>query len=447
MEKPEGTRSAGQGMGAIVCTIFIDLVGFSVIFPLLPAILAFYLPKEGPDSFLGHAEAFLASISPAANGGGNGVLTLVLFGGAVGSLYSILQFLSSPFWGRLSDHFGRRKVLLLTTVLTSIGYFVWIFSGSIWGFVISRVINGLMAGNLSVATAAVADVTAKGARMRGMAIMGVSFALGFLIGPAIGGAASLVDLSQIWPEGVSWGLNPFSFAAIVSFVLSVVNFAWVAARFPETLSEGNRMRFGFSFNPLSNMTADNSASRRVIWMNFTFTTVFSALEFTLTFLALERLNFGPVENIWLFVFGGVMMTFVQWFLTRRNAGVEGSGLRKFVIWGVILTLSGMAVLALADGIVVFFAGQLLKSWGLGLLAPTLTSMASLYTPPNKQGAIMGAYRAAGSLARAVGPVFGSILFWGVGSRITYLAGAVILLWPLGMAMRLPEPGEKDESIS
>jgi MFS family permease len=433
-------------MGAIVCTIFIDLVGFSIIFPLLPAVIAFYLPKEGAGSFLGHAEALLASLSPAAGAGSGGVLTLVLFGGAVGSLYSILQFLSSPFWGRLSDHFGRRKVLLLTTLLTSIGYLVWVFSGSLWGFVLSRVINGLMAGNLSVATAAVADVTAKGARMRGMAIMGVSFALGFLIGPAIGGAASMVDLTRLCPEGLAWGLNPFSFAALVSFVLSIVNFVWVAARFPETLEEGNRSRFGFSFNPLSNMTADNPASRSVIWMNLSFTTVFSALEFTLTFLALERLHFGPVENISLFVFGGVMMTGVQWFLARRNSGGQGDGMRRLVMWGVVLTLAGMAALALADEIILFFTGQLLKSWGLGLLAPTLTSMASLYTPPNKQGAIMGAYRAAGSLARAVGPVVGAVLYWGMGSRVTYLAGAFVLLLPLGMAMRLPDPGDKDDLI-
>ena len=434
--KPEGR---GNGMGAIFLTIFIDLVGFSVIFPLMPSILSFYLPKEGPGSIIGSAEAFLAHVSPANAGGGSSVLTIVLFGGALGSLYSILQFISSPVWGRLSDRFGRRNILLFTTSLTCVGYAIWMFSGSFWWYVLSRVMNGLMAGNLSVATAAVADVTSRGTRTRGMAIIGVAFALGFMVGPAIGGAASLVDVTHFWPGCTAIGLNPFSFAAFVSFSLAAVNLVWVILFFPETLEPANRMRHSISMNPLSNLMVDEPSTRRVIIVDFTFTMIFSGMESTLTYLALERLNFGPVQNIAIFVFGGVVMTLVQSLFTNQKAAKARFGMKNLVVFGIIMGIGGMFTLAMATNVTVFFIGLSFKACGLALLAPTVTALVSLYTPPNKQGAVMGTFRATGSLGRAIGPVFGATLYWAMGSKLTYALGSVILLLPLSLALRLPDP--------
>jgi MFS family permease len=429
----------GNGMVAIFLTIFIDLVGFSIIFPLLPSILALYLPREGPHSFVGSVEAFLLSASPASSSGSSKVLALVLIGGALGSLYSILQFMSSPVWGRLSDRFGRRNILLFTTSFTCLGYVVWMFSGSFWLYVLSRVLNGMMAGNLSVATAAVADVTSKGERTRGMAIIGVAFGLGFMIGPAIGGVASLVDLAALWPETVRFGITPFSFAAFVSLSLATINLVWVALFFPETLPPENRMRHLISFNPLSNLMVDNSATRRVIIVDFTFLIIFSGMEFTLTFLALERLNFGPVQNIAIFVFGGVVMTLVQSAFTNQKAARTKFGMKNIVAFGVILGLAGMFILAFATNVTVFFTGLFFKACGIALLAPTITALVSLYTPPNKQGAVMGTFRATGSLARAIGPIFAAILYWAIGSKLTFIFGSLVLILPLCLAVRLPNP--------
>jgi MFS family permease len=441
-----GAAKAGGGLGpvgAIFLTIFIDLVGFSIIFPLMPAMLQWYLPREGASSLIGRAEAWLTSVSPAAGSGSHGVLAIVLFGGAIGSIFSLLQFVSSPIWGRLSDRFGRRNILLITTSCTCLGYVIWFFSGSFWAYVLSRVMCGLMAGNISVATAAMADATNTSNRTRGMAIVGVSFALGFMIGPAIGGIASMLDLTTYWPGGVRFGLNPFSGAALVSVALALINFCWVFFRFPETLKPENRTRHTISANPFTNLHLGAGSVRRVILVDFSFIVIFSGMEFTVTFLALERLGFGPEKNIAIFVFSGIVMTLVQALFTQRRGALARFGERRFVCLGIIFGLGGMLTLALSYSIPVFFAGLLLKACGISLEAPTLTSLVSLYSPPTRQGAVMGTFRAMGSLARAIGPVIAAALYWAVGSRITYAVASLFLVIPFYLAWHLPDPDRGD----
>jgi MFS family permease len=433
-EEQAGGRGSG---GAIFLTIFIDLVGFSIIFPILPAMLQWYLPREGADSLVGHFEAWLAAVTPASGGGK--VLTLVLFGGALGSLFSVLQFISSPVWGRLSDRFGRRNILLITTSCTCLAYLLWAFSGSFWVYVVSRVLCGLMAGNISVATAAMADVTSTGSRTRGMAFVGVAFALGFMIGPAIGGVASLIDLTKLWPGGVAYGLNPFSGAAFISVALSLTNYFWVKWKFPETLRPEHRMRHTISFNPFSNLRVDNPSIVKVILVDFSFLMVFSGMEFTLTFLALERLGFGPRQNIWIFIFVGVVMTTVQGLFTQRKGFITKYGHPRLIRCGIVLGLTGMVTLALSNTWPVFFLGLFLKACGIALQAPTITALVSLYSPANKQGSVMGAFRAMGSLARAIGPMIAAVLYWAMGSRLTYLVASVALAVPLYFAWKLPKP--------
>ena len=427
------------GMGSIFLTVFLDLVGFSIIFPLLPSLLQWYLPREGEGSIIGRFESLLAGISPASSGDSSSVLTLVLFGGALGSIFSILQFVASPIWGRLSDRFGRRNILLFTTSGTCVSYLIWMFSGSFIVYVIGRVICGLMAGNISVATAAIADVTGRGNRTRGMAIVGISFALGFMIGPAIGGAASLIDFTRIWPESVRYGINPFSGAALISVILSLVNLVWISKKFPETLAPENRTKHTISFNPFSNLQMEKGPARSVIFADFVFTMIFSGMEFTITFLALERLGFGPKENIAIFVFAGVVMTLVQGLFTNKLAARFKNRERKLACAGIVLGLCGMFTLALSSTLAVFFFGLFLKAFGVALVAPTLTSLVSLYTLPTKQGSTMGTFRAMGSLGRATGPIFASIMYWAMGSRLTYLAGTILMGIPLYMALRLRDP--------
>ncbi|MGB1277493.1 MAG: MFS transporter, partial [Nannocystaceae bacterium] len=136
-------------LGVILLTVFIDLVGFSIIFPLLPEMLDHYLGLEGETGLLG---GLLEVLRAAANPSGDqaDLYTQVLFGGVLGSLYSLLQFLAAPIWGTISDRIGRRRVLMFTTVGMAVAYGMWAMAGTFLVLVLSRLVGGLMGGNISV---------------------------------------------------------------------------------------------------------------------------------------------------------------------------------------------------------------------------------------------------------------------------------------------------------
>ena len=198
-------------------------MGFSIIFPLFPALLEYYLAHD-QDHFLlqiffqglhGMERFFSLPHSPLS--------TVVLFGGLMGCLYSLLQFVSAPLWGAISDKWGRKKTLLMTTTGLTLSYLLWFFSGSFGLLMLARLLGGLMAGNISVATAVIADVTPMAQRAKGMAFVGVAFALGFILGPAFGGILGQWDLSAIYPGSAQWGINPFSLPALFAFLLGCFN--------------------------------------------------------------------------------------------------------------------------------------------------------------------------------------------------------------------------------
>src|SRR5207249_1133339 len=187
-------------IGVIFLTIFVDMVGFSIIFPLFPEMLKFYLGREGREGALG---ALLKTLE-SAFGQSSEQQVAVLFGGVLGSLYAVLQFIFAPLCGCLSDRVGRRPVLLLTIGGISISYLLWFFSGSFTLLVAARFLGGLMGGNISVATAAVADSTTAENRAKGMGIIGAAFGLGFILGPTIGGV--MYHVVKIPPSQSAFGV-------------------------------------------------------------------------------------------------------------------------------------------------------------------------------------------------------------------------------------------------
>ena len=214
-------------LAILFLTLFLDLVGFSIIFSLFPAMLDYYLPNGAGDStWLGHIMAILVSWSDQVGASNPNFMATVLFGGLLGSLYSILNIFA-PIWGAYSDRYGRRPILLLTILGLAISYGVWIFASSFYLLLVARIIGGIMGGNLSVATAAIADISSKEKRSASLAIVGIAFGLGFIIGPAIGGFSTQINLLEVAPSLAKFGVNPFSFAAAISFILSLINLAWV----------------------------------------------------------------------------------------------------------------------------------------------------------------------------------------------------------------------------
>lgn len=428
-------------LGVILLTIFLDLVGFSIIFPLFPSILEHYLPRGGDSGILA-AFISLMSTLPVVEESNRSFLTHVLFGGVLGSLYSILQFISAPIWGRMSDRIGRRRIMLWTVAGTTFGYLIWILSGNFLLLIISRVINGISGGNLSVATAAVADVTGKKSRSSGMALIGVAFGLGFIVGPVIGGFSALYDVSAHHPGLVGLGVNPFSMPAVIACLLSAINWIWVFLRFEETLHI-EPTKVSQKSNSRNRITAIFSIQDRDVRLTtglyFIFITAFSGMEFTLPFLAAERLNYSTAENARIFLFIGVILIIVQGGVVRSLAPRMGE--KCLAIFGILSGILAFFLIASALSTTIFYLGLALLAIGIGLASPTLASLVSLYSSDREQGHYLGLFRSAGSLARAIGPIAAGLIYWYVGSRFCYLTAAVILFIPLTLASRLRQPAK------
>jgi MFS family permease len=433
-------------LGIVFLTLFLDLVGFSIIFPLFPAMLEYYLPGgTGDGSLLGQIVAPLAAWSEQSGADDPRLMTAVLFGGILGSLYSLLQFVCAPLWGAYSDRVGRKKVLLITIAGLALSYLAWFLAASFWVLILSRLLGGMMAGNLSVATAAVADSTSREKRTSGLAIVGIAFGLGFIVGPAVGGLSAKINLLEYFPQLEAIGVNPFSVPALISLVLSLVNFIWVARSFEETLSDGQQSAAkGQKRRPLlaQIFTSGGPVIRRTNLLYLIFMFAFSGMEFTLTFLAVERFAFSPAQNGGMFVFIGFILIIVQGGIVRRLSGPVGE--KRLALIGLSCGILAFICLALAVDLGFFFVALALLAISIGLASPTLSSLVSLYSSEIEQGANLGAFRSAGSLARAGGPLAAAFAYFAFGSQSAYFFGALIVIVPLMMALKLPQP-QKDGS--
>lgn len=433
------TPEAKTSIYIVALTIFLDLVGFSIIFPLFPSLAKHYLTVDPNNYFL---KIIFGSIQTITNYSEN--LTspfsgIVLFGGMLGAIYSSLQFVAAPLWGAWSDKIGRKPVLVRSMAGMAIGYAIWVVSGSFTLLIISRIIDGIMGGNISTATAVVADVTTKENRSKGMAIIGVAFALGFVVGPAIGGILSLIDLSKMYPSLADYGINPFSVPAFFAFALSLFNTFWISRRFKESLPPEKRGIISTErsanifklFKPLP-----YPGINIVTFSYFLFLAAFSGMEFTLTFLAAERLNYTSMQNAYIFIYIGFIIAFVQGGIVRRKASDVGE--KKMAIMGMAALIPGLMMISAAYSSKMLYGGLFFLAVGSSMIMPCLTSLVTMYTPSEEQGRSVGIFRSMGALARVIGPILASITYYKYGAWAPYVFGSISLLLPIMMMTRLPD---------
>ncbi len=429
-------------LGLIFLTVFMDIVGFSIIIPLFPHLLDHYIRSEGA------AGTLIGALNGAAEwmGGDTVFKKTVLFGGLLSTLYSLLQFVFSPIWGAMSDRLGRRRILTITLAGNALSYLLWIFAAQFWVVVLTRLVSGMLAGNIAVASAAAADVTDEKERTKGMAVVGVAIGLGFVFGPVIGGLAAGVRFTYE-ATGGSFGLNPFSVPAAIAAAMALLNYLLVARYFPETLPVGRRALADARRPSVFDLaTVRSAAVRRTSFANLVYQVAFTGMENTIVFLTLALFAYSPRDNAWLFLFNGACMIFAQG-LARPL--VKRLGQRKVVMLGMVVAAAAFLWVAqipptlAADGDgskTSFYLGLGLISFATGLILPSVSALVSLYSDASEQGRNLGILRSAGSLARVIGPVSAALLYFHFGSHFwVYLGGALLMLPAIWIIRGLPDP--------
>lgn len=420
----------------IFLTLFIDLMGFSIIFPIFPQIAKYYLAHDGGNLILRGIFSLIELWQGFASHG-SFLNSMILFGGIGGSIYSLMQFIFSPIWGRLSDRIGRRPVLLMTSLGNVFSYLLWFFSGSFTLFFLSRVLSGVMGGNISTATIVVSDITTKENRSKGMAIIGIAFALGFILGPAIGGILSMGYFAQ-GAFGMKFQ-HPFGIIALVGALFATYNFMILFLFLPETYtpSEKKVEKIPLIEKWIPFMRQGLPDSVRVINRTYFFyLMIFSGMEFTLTFLSFERFHYKPMQNAYMFIFSGIVIALIQGGVVRRKAAQVGES--KLVKMGLVSVILGLLFIALSKTPLLLFVGLFFLASGSGMIIPCLTALVTLHTDDKEQGESVGIFRSYGSFARILGPIVATVLYWNFGSMVAYGLGGVLIVLPILMFNRIKE---------
>lgn len=443
MSSPDPGAAPRTSLGVVFLVLFVDLVTFGMVFPLYAGMLDWYLAHD--HGLLAAAMRLVDGLLPTAQA--HATQRAALFGGLLAAAYAGLQYIASPIWGRVSDRLGRRPVLLISLVGTLLANLIWVVAGDFNAFLVSRLLAGMMTGNVGVANAAVSDLTTPETRGRGLAAIGMAFGFGFVIGPALGGLSTLLVLDT--PALRVWGFHPFSGPAAVATLLAALNLVWALARFRETLPPERRVGMASVARTLDpRQVFSRALGPGVAGINlacFLHTLLFSAVEATLVFLTLEVFRFGPRDNGWLFVFMGVVSLLANGLVFRRLVGRIGP--RPLVLGGFLVLLPGYLLVGLVDwhpALILLILGTGILSLGTGQVFPGLNTMASLAADPLRQGWVMGTFRSAASLGRALGPFLGAWIYFLWRPGMPYLLAAAGTILPLWLVFRFHPPGGRGE---
>src|SRR2546429_2708893 len=363
----------------IFITVFIDLVGFGIVIPVLP----FY------------AEGTKFGATPREVG--------LLF-----ASYSIMQLVFAPVLGRLSDKYGRRPVLLISLIGTSLGFLILGFAATLWMLFLGRIIDGISGGNISTAQAYIADVTTTENRAKGMGLIGAAFGLGFVFGPAIGGILS------------RWGINvPFLFAGGLAFANAILLYFTL----PETVTPDHPARAsaatGRGWGQLF-VSLKNPRLGFVLTIYFLSIVAFSIMTASFSLFMMFRLGYDAFHNGWVFAFVGIISAVIQGGLIGKL--VKRFGEPLLIIVGALLfsaSLVAIPFVTLASGLTALLVLGAATAIGQALSAPSLSSLASKTASAGEQGGVLGVMQSVASLARAVGPSLAAVLIYSAIAHVGY----------------------------
>jgi DHA1 family tetracycline resistance protein-like MFS transporter len=375
----------------IFLTIFVNLVGFGIIIPLLP----FY------------AETFGAS-------------PLVV--GMLFAVFSLCQLIAAPILGDLSDRYGRRPILIVSLIGTVISFVMLALAHSITMLFIARIVDGLSGGNISTARAYVADVTEPKDRSRAFGLIGAAFGLGFIFGPAI--SALLAPISYTAPIWAAAGIT-----------LVATGMAWVWL--PETVHRAHAGT-GMPFRNVMAMMA-RPTLRRVLLMDFAYWLAFAIFQTTFALFAAARFGFDATRTASFFAAFAVMGAIVQGIFIRKI--VQRFGDKPTLMLGLVCAAVGLIAATLTHTVTFFALSLVPLALGIGFGHPTMSSLISRAARADEQGRVQGAASAVESLGRTIGPVWGSASLQRFGEASPYIsaAGFLIMTLLLSVGHRVEEP--------
>ena len=388
-ERAPSAAPGGSRLGIIFLTVFIDLVGFGIILPILP----YYAQRFG------------------AQGLG--------FGALVGS-YSLMQFLATALLGRLSDRVGRRPILLTTMVLNAVGYTLFAYAGSYAVLLVARLISGFAGGNISAAQAYVADITPAAERSRGMGLIGAAFGLGFTLGPAVGGFAA------------HWG-GPAA-PGLVAAGLSLANLVSAYFILPESLRAEHRVtRPLFDFGHIGAAVADRRLRPlMLVWALAPF--AFAGYTVALPLYAGARFGWRERELGLFFAVVGLTAAVVQGYLYGKI--VRRFGERTLLIVGMFGMALGIVVVPLAGSSAALYGWTVVLALSNSVFAPSATGLVSVYVGPTEQGTVLGAAQAIAALGRMAGPPALGQVYDALTPTIAFLAAGLVMALGGAASLRL-----------
>ena len=398
---PTTPKLKTPALAVLFATVFINLVGFGLVVPLLP----FFAQSL-------KAEAWQ--------------ITLMF------SAYSLGQFFAEPFWGRLSDRIGRKPVLLITLIANALGYLMLAFVPNIWLAIAVRLFTGLGAGNISTVQGYVADVTPPEQRAGRMGLIGAAFGLGFIVGPGLGGLLTQPQLGRLGyqlPIFLAAALAAIAAVGVVVFLRESRAKADPAAPRPAFLAGLKDAR-------------DNAVVSRVLVVTLIYMAGFSAMESVFGLWSESRYQWGAREVGLSFMIVGIVSTLNQGFFAGRLARRFGES--RVLATGMLLFGTSLVLQVLAP--VAWFPATRLElgaltipvvqGWiipivmaigacGMSLAMPNISAMISRASPPDRQGAMLGLNMASSSVARIFGPMIAGALFSGLGHDWPFVIGALL----------------------
>lgn len=381
-------------LATLFVVVFIDLLGFGMVIP----VMSLYAEHLGA--------------SPDRTG-------WLMTG------YSAMQFVFMPIWGRLSDRYGRRPLLLLSVAMTALGFLGYALAPSFEWLLASRLFAGAATANIAIAQAYIADVTTPEERAKGMGLIGAAFGLGFVLGPAIGGFLS---------HEVSLGAPGYAAAGLAA-VNGVA--AWFVLPEPaERVHAPHRARFGALLDELA-----RPGIRRLIVIYLLSVFAFSAMEATFALVAAHRFDLDGGHVSYVFTFIGVIVVVVQGGLigplTRRF------GEKPLLVAGLALQAVGLAAIPYAGGLAGLLAACVPLSVGSGLGTPSLSSILSRSARAEDQGGTLGIGQSAAALGRIGGPITATNAYQHLWFAAPYVGGALVMIATAVVAATLRPPAPED----